>query len=187
MYLYQPCLLALSLCVWAFGERGRNRWFRILFPLLILAVSEGELSFSRLWIYPASLLLVLYLLRKPHTVAWEEVLTASILGGAFAWKAADAWPLLRVLPLLCALLMLAPIFLLCRGREDRLLSCALGGILFELFFCIKEQLLFSYSVIRLGSRDSLSLSTAAICLHGFIEQAKHLFVNRYKRSIPVSN
>ena len=188
MYLYQPCLLTLSLYTWAFDERKGHRWLRILFPLLILAVSEWDLSFSRLRIYPAALLLIgPFLLRNPGTVVWEEVLTASFLGGAFAWKAYDSWPLLPGIMPLCALLMLIPILLLCRSREDRLLSCALGGVLYELFICLKEQTLFSYCVIRLGSRDSLSLSTTSLCLYSLIEEAYRMTVKRKNQAIPVSN
>ena len=82
MYLYQPCLLTLSLYAWAFDERKGHRWLRILFPLVILAVSGWDLSFSRLRIYPAALLLIgPFLLRKPSAVAWEEVLTAATAAG----------------------------------------------------------------------------------------------------------
>ena len=167
MYLYQPCLLTLALYVWAWEK---DRRFRILLPLVILLASEWELILGRIWLYPAAMLLPVMFLTKRPSVAWAEVLTSSILGGLLCWKAADRWPLLPGRMLLCAALLIIPALFLCRGREARLLACALGSLLYELFFCLREYVLFSFCTIRLGSREELSLGTAAVCLYLATEQ-----------------
>ena len=165
MYLYQPCLLALALYAWAF-DRGHG--LRMLIPLLILAISGWELTFERIWLFPAAWLLPLMYLF--HTAVWAEVLTASIAGGLVCWKMADTWPLLPGLTPLCALMLLILVVLLCRKREDRLLACAVSGMFFELFFCLREYMLFSFCTVRLGSREGLSLGSAALCLYCVLEQ-----------------
>lgn len=172
MYLYQPCLLTLTLYAWAFDRsKGKGRILRIAAPLLLLLASEWELTFSRIYLYPAALLFpAVFLFDAKRSIAWAEVLTAALLSSLVSWKAADAWPLLPGGRLLCAVLLLIPIMLLCRGKEDRLLACSLAGLLYELFFCLKEYMLFSFCIIRLGSRESLNLSTAALCLYGLMEQ-----------------
>lgn len=184
LYLYQPCLLTLFLYAWAFEEtRSRRHWLRILFPLAVLLLSGWELQFTRISIYPAAMLLpVRYAVRKVPAAAWTEVLCAAILGGLLCWKAADAWPLLPGLGVLCGALMMIPVCLLCRGREDRFLACALGGLCFELFFCIKEYLLFSYAIVRLGSREGLSVASAALCCLGLLEQGRQTLISMRKRS-----
>ena len=146
MYLYQPCLLTLTLYAWAFDRsKGKGRLLRIAAPLLLLLASEWELSFSRIYLYPAALLFpAVFLFDAKRSVAWAEVLTAALLSGLTSWKAADAWPLLPGGIFLCAVLLLIPIMLLCRGKEDRLLACSLSGLLYELFFCLKEYMLFSF-------------------------------------------
>ncbi len=171
MYLYQPCLLTLSLYAWAFDvSDSRRRWLRVLFPLAVLALSEIELTFTGICIYPASLLVACYLIRDQRTIQWAQMLTASLLGGLACWKAVDLWPLFPGIVPLCAGVLLVPIFILCRGRADRLASCALGGLIFELFFCLKEYLLFSFCILRFGSRDGLSLAAASACLYCLLEQ-----------------
>ena len=189
MYLYQPCLLALSLHTWAFDTADRTkRWLMILLPLMLLAVSERELVYPRIIVYPSAMLLpVCFLLRRIQTVSWAEVLTASLTGGFLCWKAADRWPLFPVIIPVCAALMLIPIMVLCGSREDRLLACALGSLIFELFLCLKEYVLFSFCVVRLGSRDALSLGTAALCLHGMVEPFFHFLVSKKKHALSVSN
>ena len=96
MYLYQPCLLTMALYAWAFDTTERkDHYYRLLLPLVVLAVSEWELTYTRLWLYPAALLLpVLFLWRKSHTIAWDEVLTVALFGGlfvAFAREMLCAW------------------------------------------------------------------------------------------------
>ena len=189
MYLYQPALLSLVLYDWAFDRSGRrSRWFRSLFFLLVLIVSPRELDFERVWLYPAALLLPFaWILHRVRIVAWAEVFTASLLGGLVGWKAADLWPLFSGIELLCSALLLIPVMLLCRNKEDRCLSCALGGLFFELFFCLREYILFSFCVIRVGSRASLSLSTAALCLSAVLEQRHGRILPRRKRAISIGN
>ena len=189
MYLYQPCLLTMALYAWAF-DRGteERRWLRVLTPLAILALSEWELTFAGARMYPSAWLLTLsFLLEKGRSISWAEVLTASLLGGLICWKAADAWPLLWGILPLCGALLLGPILLLCKGREDRLFACALGGMVFELCFCLREYMLFSYCVIRLGSRDGLSLGTVGICVYEVAEQVRWGVLSRIKRTKLVRN
>ena len=145
MYLYQPCLLALALYFWAFdGADRRTPWLRVLFPLLLLALSELGSTFTYMSFYPAALLLPLpFAAGRARGVAWAEVLAAGLLGAILSWKAADAWPLFDGLVPLCAALLLIPVAVLCRDREDRWLACALGGLFFELLFCLREYTLFS--------------------------------------------
>ena len=120
-------------------------------------------------------------------MCWEETLTASLIGGLLCWKAADLWPLFPgIIPLGGALLLL-PIMLLCREGKDGLLSCVLGSLFFELFFCLKEYLLFSYCVVRLGSRDALSLGTVALCLYVLTERIRCFARARRKHAISISN
>lgn len=171
MYLYQPCLLTMALHAWSFEQtEGKVRWLRILFPLGVLAISEWELTFTGISIYPSAVLLpVLFLLGRCRAVAWPEVLAAALLGGLLCWKTADAWPLLPGLMVLCGALLMISILLLCCEWEDRRLACALGGLVFELFFCLREYMLFSFCVLRFGSRQSLELSTTAICVYAVFE------------------
>ena len=171
MYLYQPCLLSLALYAWAFEEPKNGRWLRAISPIVVLLLSEWELSFSWIWIYPAALLLpMLYLPKGVRTVSWAEVLTASLLGGLICWKAADTWPLQPISHLVAPMLLSTIIVLLCKDRENRYLACALGSLLYELFFCLREYMLFSFCIPRLGSRESLSLGAAALCLYAIGEQ-----------------
>lgn len=169
MYLYQPCLISMALFAWA--NKQDKRWLpRVLSFLILLAVSGFEWDLEWIRLYPAAVLLPpILLLDWPHQVNWAEVLTASMLGGLICWKVADAWPLLSLLEPLCAALLTIPILLICRNREDRSIACAVGGLVFELFFCVREYMLFSFCVIRLGSHDSFSLSTAAIFLWVLVE------------------
>ena len=157
----------------------------MLFPLIVLALSEWELNYGWARIYPAALLLPLPLhFRKS---SWAEVMIASILGGLLCWKTSDAWPLFGGSTALQATLLIALAVLLCRGRKDRLLACAMGSLFFELFFCLREHMLFSYCVIRLGSRDALSLSTASICLYAVLEQVRFTAFVREKQGVHIGN
>lgn len=185
MYLYQPCLLTLSLYAWAFDEQtGWRRWLSILFPLIILLLSEWELAYATITIYPAALLLpIVFVIRKAQRAALAETLCACILGGLVSWMSADAWPLLPGLTILCAALLLSPVLLLCRNREDRRLACAFGGLVFELFFCLKEYLLFSYAVVRLGSREGLSVTAAGLCFLCLLERVQQMATSLKKRRL----
>ena len=145
----------------------------MLAPLAVLVVSPWEIAYARIWLYPASMLLFLAcLLGSMGAVEWAEVLTASLLGGLLCWKATDIWPLFWGGRMVCVSLMLGPTFLLCRKKEDRVLACAMGSLCFELFFCLEEYMLFSFCVVRLGSRESLSLATACMWLGGILEQIR---------------
>ena len=166
MYLYQPCLLSLALFAWAKDGAGEKRSRpMILGSLLCLALSEAETGGTYLSLYPAALLLPApFLPRKGERTAWPETLVAAFLGGLLCWKAADAWPLLPGSMLLCGMLLPLPACLLCRNRSEALLAISLGSLLFELFFCLREYMLFSFCVVRLGSRGSLSLGALSLLL-----------------------
>ena len=189
MYLYQPCLLAMALYHWAFDEsKGKQHASHLLFPLVILVLSELELTFQDVWVYPASLLLPMgFLFDSRGSVCWEETLTASLIGGLLCWKAADHLPLFPGIILLGGALLLLSVMLLCRKEKDRLSACAIGSLFFELFFCLKEYMLFSYCVLRLGSRDALSLGTVALCLYGLTERIRCFARARRKHAISISN
>ena len=185
MYLYQPCLLTLALYAWAFDGTPKGRRLRIWAPVGLLFLSEWALCYERVEIYPAALLLpALYGAGRARTVSWAEVLTAAILGGLICWKVGDAWPLMPALTLLCSSLLLIPVMTVCRAREDRLLACALGSLLFELFACLREYMLFSFCVVRLGSREALSLGAAALCLYALSEQVIRALNRRKSRALP---
>ena len=189
MYLYQPCLLTMALYGWAFdpAER-RRRWIMILFPLVVLLVSEWEVTFSSYKLYPASLLLpVCFLMVRSRDVAWAEVLASSLLGGLVCWKAADAWPLLPGSAVLCAVLLLIPVTLLCRDRDDRLLAVTFGSLFFELFFCLHEYMLFSFCALRFGSKDALSLGSMALCIYFVLEQLRLLLLSKKKDAVSIRN
>ena len=188
LYLYQPCLLSLALFAWAFEEPKNGRWLRTISPVIVLLLSEWELSFRRIWIYPAALLLpMLYLPGRVRTVFWAEVLTAALLGGLTCWKMDDTWPLQSISHLMAPMLLLVIAVLLCRDRKDRCLACALGSLLYELFFCLREYMLFSFCITRLGSRESLSLGSAALCLYVAGEQAAQALRRRKSIAVPSLN
>ncbi len=179
----------MALYAWAFEPaNGTPRWCRILFPVTVLTVSEWELTFRQIGLYPAALLLpILFLLNRFRAVAWPDVLTGALLGGLLSWKAADLWPLFSGSALLCAILVLVPAILLCGNRDDRLLACVLGSLAFELFFCLREYMLFSFCVVRLGSRDALDLSTAALCLYVVLDTLLHALHLKGKSIVSVGN
>ena len=177
----------MALYGWAFREaEGNRRGRNIVLPLVVLLASGWEVSFSAIRLYPASLLLPLsYLMGKGRSVPWAEVLVSSLLGGLVCWKVADAWPLLPGSAALCAILLLCPIAALCRCREDRLLALTLGSLFFELFFCLREYMLFSFCVLRLGSRDSLTLGALAICFYFIFELTRLLLLSKGKGAISI--
>ncbi len=166
MYLYQPCLLSLALLSWAMDGPGSKVHRRmVLFSLLSLSLSEVEAGGTYLSLYPAALLLPVPFLLSMNKEAWPEVLAAAFFGGMLCWKAADAWPLLPGVMLLCGMLLPMPACLLCRGEAETLLSICLGSLCFELFFCLREYVLFSFCVVRLGSREELSLGALSLLLY----------------------
>lgn len=176
----------MALYAWAFEDASKKRWLRTLSPLALLFLSEWEPSYARFNLYPAALLLpALYGMGRARTVAWAEVLTASILGGLICWKAEDAWPLMPGLTLLTSATLLIPVMILCRQRADRLLACAVGSLFFELFACLREYMLFSFCVVRLGSRASLSLAAAALCLYALGELVFGAIHRRKSIAIPM--
>lgn len=179
----------MALYAWAFDDScRRRRYICILVPLVFLAMSEWELSFTQLYLYPAALLLpMLCFVGKNRTVAWEEVLTAAIIGGLVCWKIADKWPLFWGTRPLCAILLLIPTLILCRERGDRFLACAFGSLIFELFACLREYMLFSFCVLRLGSREALSLGASSICLYAAFEQIVLAVRPRRKPAVPIGN
>ena len=189
MYLYQPCLLSMALYAWAFDRsEAKGRWLRILFPLMILALSELEFTFVRVSLYPAVLILpTICFFEKSRSPDRIGVLTAALLGGFLCWKAADLWPLLPARPLLCASLSALTACSICRSRNERRLACALAGSFYELFFCLREYTLFSFCVIRLGSRDALSLSAAALCLCLLWERLPIVRFSKNKRTVSAGN
>ena len=173
MYLYQPCLLTLALYAWAFDDaRKRDKYLHALAPLAILAISGWELAFEQMYIFPSALFLPLVCsLDRSRSTAWAEVLTASVLGGLICWKVWDTWPLFVGTQPLCCMILVILVTCFCRDRKDRRLACVLGSLFFELFACLREYMLFSFCVVRLGSRESLSLGTASLCLYALCEQA----------------
>ena len=178
----------MALYAWGFEKPKNSRWMRAISPVTVLLLSEWEISFTRIWIYPAALLLpMICLFGRSRTVAWAQTVTAGLLGSLLSWKAADAWPLLPGLTLLCAMLMLAPVLLLCRVGEDRGLACALGGLLYELFFCLREYMLFSFCVVRLGSREGLSLGALSVCLCLLLAESLPVFRKGGKSVLPTGN
>ena len=188
MYLYQPCLLTLALHAWAYDENRIQRRLRILFSLSILILSGLELTGARVYVYPGALLLpALFSFDRLRSASWAEVLTSSLLGGLLSWKAAYVWPLLPGSKLLCSVLLLIPAAFLIKKQEDRLLACSLGSLIFELLFCLKEYTLFSFCVIRLGSRDALSLGSMAACILTFAAEACRRLFPKEKRVVSMGN
>ncbi len=189
MYLYQPCLVTMALYAWAFEPtNNKDRWARIMCPLVVLAVSKWELFCGYFRLYPAALLLTAALfVGRVRTCAWAEVLTSSLLGGLFCWKASDAWPLSPGLMLMNAALLSATVVFLCRKREDRLMAISMGSLIFELFFCLREYLLFSFCVVRIGSRDALSLAATTLCLYFVFERGYAYVIGRKKGRVSMGN
>ena len=179
----------MALYAWAFDRsHGKSRWMRVMALAVVLCISEWELYFTRFYVYPASVLMATILLfEKKGPLAWAEVLTGALLGGLLCWKVADSWPLMPGLPLLCAALLLVPVVPLCQNREDRFLAIGLGGLFFELFFCLREYMLFSFCVIRLGSREALSLSAASLCLYFVLESIVQDIRAKAKGSLSAAN
>jgi len=185
LYLFQPCLLSLALFVWAFGDRERDLSRRmILVSLLSLSLSEVEMEGTGLSVYPAGLVLLVPFLSDVHRRgSWPEVLIAAFFGGLLCWRVADAIPLQPGLLLLCAMLLSAPVCLICRERAEAQLALGLGSLFFELFFCLREYMLFSFCVIRLGSREGLSLASLSMLLFELCSQAYSLLFRRQRGAV----
>lgn len=188
MYLYQPCLLSMVLSAWAF-DLSPKKWHMLMIwlPLLILAISEIEVSCARISLYPSALLLPVFSFTRIRHADWAGISAAALLGGFLCWKIVDLWPLLSVRLLISASIMSFTVWILCRSKEDRNLACAMGGVFFELFFCLREYTLFSFCVIRLGSRDALSLVTASLCLRFLVNQLRLVLFSKRKHAVSIGN
>ena len=179
----------MALYAWGFEAPGRrSRYLLMAIPVLVLVVSGWELSFPRLEVYPAVLLLPFaYCLGRARSVSWAEVLAAAIIGGLICWKIGDRWPLFCGTSTLCAASLLIPSVGFCKDREDRFLACAMGSLLSELFFCLREYMLFSFCVVRLGSREALSLGASSACLYMVTEELFGAVRSCRKPVIPIGN
>ena len=189
MYLYQPCLLTMALYAWGFEAPGRrSRYLHMAIPVLALVVSEWNLTFSRLEVYPAALLLPFaYCLSRARSVSLAEVLATAIIGGLICWKIGDRWPLFWGTSTLCTASLLIPAVGFCKDREDRFLACAMGSLLSELFLCLREYMLFSFCVVRLGSREVLNLGSSSACLYMVTEELFGAVRSCRKPVIPIGN
>lgn len=167
MYFYQPAFITLVAFLTAGGELypislKRRRYFVTLFLLTLVISAIGKVEGEEITIFPAALVLLVgsFLTLRRH---WERVLLSGLFGGVAAWKIADLFPLLFEPALLSGLVLSLFVLLYCKTMEERFCACALGGIAYELSFCLQEYFLFSYCRLRLGSFNGLSISTAGLC------------------------
>lgn len=168
MYFYQPALITLVAFLIAGGELysislKRRRYFVTLFLLTLVVSAVGKVEGEGSTIFPAALVLLAgsFLTLRRH---WERVLLAGLFGGVAAWKLADLLPLFFEPALLSGLGLSLFVLLYCRSIEERFSACALGGIAYELSYCLQEYFLFSYCRLRLGSFNGLSISTVGLCV-----------------------
>lgn len=166
MYFYQPALITLVAFLIAGGELysislKRRRYFVTLFLLTLVASAIGKVEGEGSTIFPAALVLLAgsFLTLRSH---WERVLLAGLFGGVAAWKLADLLPLFFEPALLSGLALSLFVLLYCRSMVERFCACALGGIAYELSFCLQEYFLFSYCHLRLGSLEGLSVSAMSL-------------------------
>lgn len=166
MYFYQPALITLVAFLIAGGELysislKRRRYFVTLFLLTLVASAIGKVEGEGSTIFPAALVLLAgsFLTLRSH---WERVLLAGLFGGVAAWKLADLLPLFFEPALLSGLALSLFVLLYCKRIEERFCACALGGIAYELSFCLQEYFLFSYCHLRLGSLEGLSVSAMSL-------------------------
>lgn len=166
MYFYQPALITLATFLTAGGDlylvsRNRRRYFTALFLLTLVVSAIGEVEREGITIFPAALLLLvgsLFAVEK-H---WERVLLSGLFGGVAAWKIADLFLSFFEPALLSGLGLSLFVILYCKSVEERFCACALGGIAYELSFCLQEYFLFSYCRLRFGSLDGLSVSAMSL-------------------------
>lgn len=168
MYFYQPALITLAAFLTAGGELysifpKRRRYFATLFLLTLVMSAIGKVEGEEITIFPAALVLLVgsFLTLRRH---WERVLLSGLFGGVAAWKLADLFPLLFEPALLSGLALGLFVLLYCKTAEECFCACALGGIAYELSFCLQEYFLFSYCRLRLGSFNGLSISTVGLCV-----------------------
>ncbi|MBQ7277987.1 MAG: hypothetical protein IJR17_02115 [Clostridia bacterium] len=174
MYLYQPCLIALALYLWAEGDSRRERLGGLL-PLGVLIISDPSVALGPIILYPAGLLsILLAFLKKPRHLSLSVI--GAVLGGMICWKVADRFPLMPGLLWLCGGVLAACCFL-CPEPVSKLQCAALGSLLFEVMFCLREYMLFGYCQLRLSSKDSLSAFAASVCLLIVVNGLKTLGYN----------
>lgn len=168
MYFFQPCLLTLLIFLlvdmelFAFSKRQR-RYFTILLLFVLGLSAIGELEWENFTLFPAGVVLLAGtgIRARKH---WERILLSGLFGGIAAWKVTDLFPLFFEPALLSGLALGLFTLLYCRGTEERFCACALGGIAYELGFCLQEYFLFSYCRLRLGSLSGLSISAMGLCV-----------------------
>lgn len=166
MYFFQPCLLTLLAFLLADKEllafsKGQRRYF-IALLLFVLGLSVlGEWEWENFTLFPAGVVLLVGtgIGARKH---WERILLSGLFGGIAAWKVADLYPLFFEPALLSGLALGVFVLLYCKGTEERFCACALGGIAYELGFCLQEYFLFTYCRFRLGSFNGLSVSTMGL-------------------------
>lgn len=170
MYFYQPALMTLVAFLIAGGELHsispkQRRYFATLFLLTLIVSAIGKVKGEGSTIFPAALVLLAgsFLTLRGH---WERVLLSGLFGGVAAWKLADLLPLFFEPALLSGLALSLFVLLYCKRIEERFCACALGGIAYELSFCLQEYFLFSYCHLRLGSLEGLSVSAMSLLTVG---------------------
>lgn len=132
-----------------------------LFLLTLVVSAIGEVEGEEITIFPAALVLLagsLVAMGK-H---WERVLLSGLFGGVAAWKIADLFLPFFEPALLSGLALSLFVILYCKSMEERFCACALGGIAYELSFCLQEYFLFSFCHLRFGSLDGLSVSAMSL-------------------------
>lgn len=180
MFFYQPALFAIIVFIAAgllpFSKR-RRLYYGGLFLLALGLSFLGELKWENVTLFPAALLLLIGT-AIPVKGHWERVLLSGLFGGIAAWKLTDWMPLFFEPALLGGVALILFVWLYSKGEEERFCACALGGVVYELSFCLQEYFLFSYCRVRLGSPGGVSSSAMgfcfifAICLCRQISQAK---------------
>lgn len=166
MYFYQPALVTLAVFLIAGGELysvspKRCRYFAALFLLTLVVSAIGEVEGETITIFPAALVLLAGSLAAVGG-HWERALLSGLFGGIAAWKLVDMFPLFFEPALLSGLALSLFTLLYCKRMEERFCACALGGIAYELSFCLQEYFLFSFCRFRLGSLNGLSVSAMGL-------------------------
>lgn len=167
MYFFQPCLLTLLAFLAAHNDllglsKGQRRHYGILLVLVLVLSFAGEWKWENFTLFPATLALLAGTGIKAGK-HWERILLSGLFGGVAAWKIGDTFPLVFEPALLSGLALGLFVLLYCKGVEERFCACAIGGIAYELGFCLQEYFLFSYCRWRLGSPVGLSISAMGLC------------------------
>lgn len=165
MFFYQPALFA-GIVFMAAGllpfSKKKRLYYGALFLLTLMLSFWGELKWENVTLFPAALLLMIGT-AIPVKGHWERVLLSGLFGGVAAWKLTDWVPLFFEPALPGGLALILFVWLYCKGAEERFCACALGGITYELSFCLQEYFLFSYCRVRLGSPNGVSISAMGLC------------------------